>query len=302
MRALVTGATGFVGRRLLERLDRPIVLSRDANRARQSLAKYDTTVLPWNPMADQPPPLEAFEGVDTVFNLAGEPVAEGRWTKAKKHRIRESRVAGTHHLVQAIERLTHRPLVLVSASAVGYYGSRGGEILTESATSGNDFLAEVCAAWEEKARTADGLGVRVVYLRTGIVLGPHGGALKKMLPPFKLGLGGPLGSGRQWVPWIHLNDLVEMYLFAAAHVDLNGPVNGVAPNPVTNKQFTKSLAAAVHRPAILPVPYPAVRIAFGEIAKVLFGSQRAVPSAALAHGFKFRYETLDAALRGILQP
>ncbi len=221
--------------------------------------------------------------------------------RGKKHRIRESRVAGTHHLVEAIEKLPQRPLVLVSSSAVGYYGSRGDEILSETASPGSDFLAEVCTAWEEKARAADGLGVRVVYLRTGIVLGPNGGALKKMLLPFKLGLGGPLGNGRQWVPWIHLDDLVEMYLFAAAHVDLNGPFNGVAPNPVTNKEFTKSLAAAVHRPAIFPVPYPAVRIAFGEIAKVLFGSQRAVPTAAVAHGFKFRYESLDAALHQILK-
>lgn len=301
MRALVTGATGFVGRRLLEHLERPVVLSRNADRARQALAKFNPQVFAWDPLSELPPPREAFDGVEAIFHLAGDPVAEGRWTNKKKHRIRESRVAGTHHLVEGIEKLdpNRRPLVLVSASAVGYYGSRGDEVLDESASPGSDFLAEVCSAWEEKAKAADGLGVRVICLRTGVVLG-MGGALQKMLLPFKLGLGGPLGNGRQWVPWIHLDDLVAMYLFAAAHPDLSGPVNGVAPNPVTNKEFTKSLAAAVHRPAIFPAPYFALRMAFGEVAEVLFGSERAVPKAAQAYGFKFQYPELGPALAEIL--
>jgi hypothetical protein len=299
MRALVTGATGFIGPHLLRRLDRPVVLSRDANRARQALAQFNVEAYSWDPLAG-PPPLQAFEGVDTVFHLAGDPVASGRWTAAKKRSIRESRELGTRHLVQALRQLTSRPQALVSASATGWYGDRGDEILDESAPPASDFLAKVCVAWEREAQAAAQLAMRVACIRTGIVLGRKGGALKKMLIPFRLGLGGPLGSGRQWMSWIHVEDLAAIYLYAAQQSAVSGPLNATAPNPVTNKQFTKSLAAAVHRPAFLPAPYFALRIAMGQFAQVLFDSQRVVPKAALAGGFQFQYPQLGPALADIV--
>lgn len=299
MRALVTGATGFIGPHLLELLDRPVVLSRDALGARDALSKYKVEAYAWDPMAG-PPPAQAFDGVEAVFHLAGESVASGRWTARRKRRIRESREVGTRHLVEALRKLKARPKVLVSASAVGYYGSRGNEVLDESAPPGNDFLAYVCVAWEREAQRAADLGMRVVSMRTGIVLGPEGGALAKMLTPFKLGLGGPLGNGRQWMPWIHVDDLAALYVHCAKQPSVSGPVNGVGPNPVTNREFTQALAAAVQRPAVLPVPYFALRVALGEFAKVLFDSQRAVPQAAQASGFGFRYPRLAPTLEAIV--
>jgi hypothetical protein len=276
-----------------------VVLSRDADRARRSLAQFNLEAYSWDPLTGPPPP-QAFEGVDAVFHLAGDPVASGRWTAAKKRSIRESRELGTRHLVQALRQLPSRPKVLVSASATGWYGDRGDEILAESQPPANDFLADVCVAWEREAQAATELGVRVACIRTGIVLGREGGALKKLLMPFRLGLGGPLGNGRQWMPWIHVDDLAAIYLHAAENSDVSGPLNGAAPNPVTNKQFTKALAAAVHRPAFLPAPYFALRLALGEFAKVLFDSQRAVPKATLASGFQFQYPELGVALAAIV--
>jgi uncharacterized protein len=300
MRALVTGATGFIGHHLLRRLDRPVVLSRNADQARRALAQYNVEAYSWDPMAG-PPPLKAFEGVDTVFHMAGEPVASGRWTAAKKRRIRDSRELGTRHLVQALKQLQSRPAVLVSASATGWYGDRGDQVLDESASPAHDFLADVCVAWEREAQAASELGIRVACIRTGIVLGREGGALKKLLPPFRFGLGGPLGSGRQWMPWIHVDDLVSIYLYAAQQSAVSGPLNATAPSPLTNKQFTKSLAAALHRPAIFPVPYLALRVALGEFAKILFDSQRAIPKATVASGYKFQYPEIAPALAAIVK-
>jgi uncharacterized protein (TIGR01777 family) len=242
------------------------------------------------------------EGVDTVFHLAGESVAEGRWTVAQKQRIRDSRVLGTRHLVQAIRQASARPAVLVSASAVGYYGNRGDDELTESAPAGRDFLAEVCAAWEEEALAAQTFGVRVVTARTGIVLGAGGGALGKMLLPFKLGAGGPLGSGKQWMPWVHVTDLARLYHHAATAAAINGPMNAVAPNPVRNSEFTRALGRQLHRPAFLPAPYFGLRLAFGEFAQVLFDSQRVIPKVALESGFTFQYPEIAVALKEILAP
>ncbi len=246
MRALVTGATGFVGQRLLEHLDRPVVLSRDPDRAKKSLARFSVTAVRWDPLSG-PAPEQAFEGVDVIFHLAGESIAAGRWTAARKQMIYDSRVIGTKHLVQALARLPQRPGVLVSASAVGYYGSRGDEVLTESSSRGHDFLADVCVAWEKAALEAAPLGVRVVLSRTGVVLG-NGGPLEKMLPPFRWGLGGRLGNGRQWMPWIHLDDTVGLLLHTAEQASIVGPVNVVAPQAITNREFTKALAAQLHRP------------------------------------------------------
>ena len=299
MKALVTGGTGFVGRQLLELLDRPTVLSRDVSRGQRAVGQSAGRVVGWDPQAG-PPPTEAFEGVDVIFHLAGESVAEGRWTSAQKARIRESRVVGTQNLVAGIARAEPRPRVLVSASAVGYYGDRGEEELTEASAPGNDFLAEVCVEWERAARVAEQHGVRVVLARTGIVLG-QGGALAKMLTPFKLGAGGPLGNGRQWMPWIHVADLARLYLHAADTTSIQGPMNAVGPHPVRNSEFTKALGRALHRPAFMPAPYLGLRLVFGEFAKVLFASQRVIPQVAIDTGFHFEYPQIAAAFAEILK-
>ena len=300
MKALVTGATGFVGPRLLRLLDKPVVVSRNPDRARQSIGHLAGRIVRWDPMEGPPPP-EAFEGIDVVYHLAGESVAGARWTTAQKARIRDSRVVGTRHLVQGIAQAATKPATLVSASAVGYYGSRGDEELTESASPADDFLARVCVEWEQEAMAAARLGVRVVTARTGIVLGSgSGGALAKMLTPFKLGAGGPLGNGRQWMPWIHVADLARLYVHAADHGEIRGPMNSVAPNPVRNSEFTKALGRQLHRPAFMPAPYLGLRIVFGEFAQVLFASQRVIPKVALDTGFTFQFPDITSALREIL--
>ena len=301
MRALVTGGTGFVGPRLLRMLDRPTIVSRNPDRARQSIGHLAGRIVRWDPL-EGPPPQEAFEGIDAVFHLAGESVAEGRWTAAQKARIRDSRVVGTRHLVQGIVQAHTKPAVLVSASAVGYYGDRGDEELTETASPADDFLAHVCIDWEKEAMAAEGVGVRVVTARTGIVLGSGGGALAKMLTPFQLGAGGPLGSGRQWMPWVHVADIARLYVHAADTQSIHGPMNAVSPHPVRNSEFTKALGRQLHRPAFKPAPYIGLRILFGEFAKVLFASQRVIPKVALDTGFIFQYPDIAVALKEILAP
>lgn len=301
MKALVTGATGFVGPRLLRLLDSPVVVSRSPERARRTIGNLAGPIFRWDPMRE-PLPAEALEGVDVVYHLAGESVAEGRWTSAQKARIRESRVIGTRNLVQGIKHVERKPGVLVSASAVGFYGDRGDDELTETAAPADDFLAEVCVAWEREAVAAEQLGVRTVTARTGIVLGAGGGALAKMLTPFKLGAGGPLGNGRQWMPWVHVADLARLYVHAADTASIRGPMNAVAPNPVRNSEFTKALGRQLHRPAFMPAPYLGLRLLFGEFAQVLFASQRVIPKVALDTGFVFQYPDIASALREILTP
>jgi len=303
MRALVTGATGFVGPHLLGLLDRPVVLSRSAVRAQKELGGRDIEVREFD-LNSGPPPLAAVKDVDTVFHLAGESVAAGRWTKKRKARIRDSRVFGTRHLIEALSQLpaSERPRVLVSASAVGYYGSRGEETLTEESPPGDDFLADVCREWEHEAARAADLGIRTAMLRIGIVLGPGGGALQKMLPPFRFGVGGRLGAGRQWMPWIHVDDLAALFLHVAKTDTIRGPVNAVAPEPVRNRDFTKTLAKVLHRPAVLPAPYFGLRLLFGEFAQVLFASQKVEPRVAMATGFLYRYPRLEEALRAAIEP
>jgi uncharacterized protein len=291
LRALVTGATGFLGRRLLSRLDDATALSRDADRARKRLG---VTAFPWIPEAG-PPPAEAFAGIDVVFHLAGEPVGR-RWTSARRRRIRQSRVHGTRHLVAALAALSHRP-TLVCASAVGYYGDRGDEILDEAQAPGADFLAEVCRDWEAEALRAREHGIRVVTARTGIVLARDGGALPRMLPPFRLGLGGRLGDGRHWMPWIHADDWVGLMLLAARNDSLDGPMNAVGPNPATNAEFTRALGRVLGRPTLFPVPRAALRLAFGEMSAILLASQRIVPRAAERAGYEFACPDLADALR-----
>ncbi|HWB09242.1 MAG TPA: TIGR01777 family oxidoreductase [Pirellulales bacterium] len=297
MRALVTGASGFIGKHLLKRLGEAVVATRSANRFS---GPAGVRVHQWDPMSG-PLPTEALRDVDVVFHLAGEPVASGRWTAKKKTRIRDSRRVGTANLVRGLAAADPRPRVLVCSSAVGYYGDRRDEILDEGSAPGDDFLAEVCRLWELAASEAKRLGVRVVSARTGIVLGRDGGALAKMLLPFKLGLGGRLGSGRQWMPWIHVEDMIGLLLHAATQDEIEGPMNVTAPHPVTNREFTGALAATLRRPAVLPVPGTILKLVAGEFAEVLLSSQRAVPQVALRTGFAFQYPDLQPALEQILR-
>lgn len=244
----------------------------------------------------------ALRDVEVVFHLAGEPVVSGRWDDAKKERIRTSRVGSTRALVASIARLpaASRPRVLVCASAVGYYGSRGDELLTETSAPGTDFLADVCREWEGEAAKARALGVRVVSVRTGIALSTAGGALAKMLPVFRAGVGGRLGDGKQWMPWIHIADLVGLFRFAAANDELDGPIDAAAPDIVTNAAFTRALGAALHRPAVVPAPAFALRVALGEAASVVLASQRVAPARALELGYRFAHPRLGQALADLL--
>lgn len=254
----------------------------------------------WNPEAGQIDP-PGPDGFDAVVHLAGEGIATGRWTAARKARIRDSRIHGTTLLAGAIARAARPPRVLVSASAIGYYGDRGEAVLKEDAAPGQGFLPDVCRAWEEATSPAEGRGVRVVRLRIGVVLSPKGGALAKMLPPFRLGLGGRLGSGRQYMSWVSLDDLVGVIRAALQNEALRGPVNAVSPQPVTNTAFTAALAAALHRPAIFPMPAAAARLLFGEMADaLLLASARVEPARLTAAGHVFRHPTLPAALRDLL--
>ena len=297
MKALITGATGLVGRSLVRQLAEVAVLGRDSSRARAKLGAV--RAFAWQPQAG-PPPAEAFAGIEVVFHLAGEPVAAGRWTEDKKKAIRESRVVGTKNLVEAMRSLAQPPAVLVVASAVGYYGDRGDEDLVESSAPATSFLAEVCSAWEAEAAKASALGVRVVMARTGIVLASAGGALARMLPAFRLGLGGHLGNGRQWMPWIHLDDVVGLLLHAARCEAVEGPLNVVSPNPVTNRDFSRTLGQALSRPALLPVPRLGLRALFGEMSQILVASQRALPKVAQDTGYRFAYDELRPALDACL--
>jgi uncharacterized protein (TIGR01777 family) len=272
----VTGASGFIGRRLTQRLQS------EGHTVREISLRSGAPIVPI---------------CHAVVHLAGEPVAQ-RWTRSARNRILKSRVEGTKSLVKALSE--HPPPVLISASAIGYYGARGDEILTETSKPGADFLAQVAIAWEREARSAAQLGVRAVPLRFGMVLGRGGGALKKMLLPFRLGLGGRLGSGDQWMSWIHLDDLIALIGFAIESAQCKGAMNAVAPHPVTNAEFTHDLARALHRPAVFPVPEFVLKLLYGEMSQVILGSQRVKPEAALQAGFEFRFPELGRALRQIV--
>jgi len=300
MRVTVTGATGLIGSRLVRRLkaDRHevTVLSRAPGRARANLG-VDAEA--WNPESE-PAPVRGLAGRDAVVHLAGENVAQ-RWTAAARRRIRLSRELGTRNLVAGIEAADPRPGTLVSSSAVGYYGAHGDEELDEDAPAGDDFLAEVCVIWEQEAQRAEELGLRVARMRTGVVLERSGGALAKMLPFFRLGIGGPVAGGRQWVPWIHVDDVVGLYAAAVAGDQWTGPFNAVAPEPATNAELSKALGRALHRPAVLPVPGFAVAALYGRMASIVTEGQRAVPRRALGLGHRFAKPELDEALRSALE-
>jgi len=284
MNIAITGASGFIGASLAARL---------------RSEGHTVRALSLRSAPDPASVASVFDGCDAVVHLAGEPVAQ-RWTDSTKKRILDSRVQGGRTIVDALSKLDRRPGVLVSASGIGYYGSRGDERLTEGSAPGSDFLAQVCVAWEGEARKAEALSIRVVTPRIGMVLGAGGGALSKLLLPFRLGVGGRIGPGTQWTSWIHLDDLVSLVVFAIQNQQLSGAVNAVAPNPVTNLEFTKVLAAALHRPAVFPLPAFALQLVLGEMSEILLGGQRVVPEAAKAAGFTFRYPQLSAAFAEIL--
>lgn len=284
MNITVTGATGFIGRHLVQSL------ARDGHSVR-ALSRQA-----WDIFAGEPP-AESLTGADAVVHLAGVPVAQ-RWTRGTREKIRGSRVTGTHHLVTALSTLPQRPEALICASAIGIYGDRGDEVLTEASPLGAGFLPDICRAWEREADLAESLGVRVVKMRFGIALGRKGGALEKMLPPFRAFVGGKIGPGSQWMSWIHIADIVGLIRHALAH-PMNGVVNATAPNPARNRDFARELGAALHRPAIFPVPALALQILFGEMAEVLLASQYVLPKAAEAAGYRFAFPELGAALRDL---
>ena len=299
MRVTITGATGRVGTSVAEALrargDEVTVLSRNPGRAREALG---VEAVGWDPK-ERPAPPEALAGRDAVVHLAGEDLAQ-RWSDEVKREVRESRELGTRNLVEGIALAEPRPRVLASASGSGYYGPRGDEPVDETAPPGTDFLAEVCSAWEREARRAEDLGLRVAILRQGVVLAPDAGALAKMMPPFKLGVGGPVAGGRQHLPWIHLDDLVAMYLAALDDDRWRGPVNAVAPDAVDNKAFSKALGRALHRPAIVPVPAFALRLLYGEMSQIVLTGVNMQPRRARELGFDFRHPSVDEALEATL--
>jgi uncharacterized protein (TIGR01777 family) len=303
MRVAVTGATGLIGRALIGALrnrgDEVVALSRDAEQARAALGA-GVEAHSWSRPTDEPPPESALAGADAVLNLMGEPVAQ-RWSAQAKQAIRDSRVLGTRRLVAGLLALApeRRPATLVSQSATGFYGPRDAEPLTEAGPAGGDFLAEVVVAWEREALAAEG-DLRVALTRTGVVLSPDGGALAKMLPFFRLGIGGPVAGGRQYVPWIHLDDVVGALLLCLENQQLSGPVNLTAPAPVTNAELSRTLGRVLKRPAILPVPALALQVMYGEMAQIVTTGQRVLPARLEQAGYAFRHPALEAALRDVL--
>ncbi|HEX6460966.1 MAG TPA: TIGR01777 family oxidoreductase [Thermoleophilaceae bacterium] len=299
MRVAVTGATGLIGRALVRELqargDDVAVLTRNPSSASSELPGVE--VCEWRDPIGEPAPTEAFAGRDAVVHLAGEPLAQ-RWTDESKRRIRESRELGTRNLVAGLREVAEpRPRVLLSQSAIGWYGARDDERLDESEPAAGDFLAQVVAAWEAEARAAEELGMRVVLTRTGVVLAESGGALEKMLPPFKLGVGGPVAGGRQYVSWIHLDDVVGAMVFCLDEERARGPVNLTAPEPVTNRELSKALGHVLKRPAVAPVPALAVKLLYGEMASIVTTGARVMPKRLEELDYEYRWPELDPALR-----
>ena len=293
MKILISGSHGLVGAALIKSLEPEgheiFRLVRHAPNSRSEIE--------WSPDRYSIA-LARLEGFDAVVHLAGESIAEGRWSDEKKKRIRESRVKGTKLLGDALANLSNPPRTLISASAIGYYGDRGDEVLTESSAPGDGFLPEVCVEWEKATALAREKGIRVVNTRFGVILDAHGGALQKMLPPFRMGIGGRIGSGKQWMSWIALDDVVGGIKFALTNETLSGPVNFVAPNPVTNSEFTKTLGKALSRPTLFPIPAFGIRLVFGEMGDaLLLSSTRVEPASLTKAGYQFQYPGLKDALR-----
>jgi uncharacterized protein (TIGR01777 family) len=302
MKILVSGSTGLVGRALEPSLIESGYSIVRLVRPSSKVPAAEATVS-WNPDEGtvDAAGLEASGPYEGVVHLAGEGIADGRWTEEKKRRIRDSRVRGTTALCEALAKLSAPPRVYVGASAIGYYGNRGAEILRETSGAGTGFLPEICVAWEQATAALVKGPTRVVLLRIGVILSRHGGALGKMLLPFRLGLGGRIGRGDQYMSWIAIDDVVGLIIHALEHDTVRGSINAVAPNPATNAEFTRTLGRALGRPTIFPMPGFAARLAFGEMAdELLLGSTRVEPAAAIDSGFRFRYPMLDAALKHVL--
>jgi hypothetical protein len=300
MKVAITGATGFVGTRLVERLQeqghQPLILTR--NQAAAARAFPNLEIVTYTP-TESGSWQQAIAGCDAVVNLAGEPIAENRWTPKQKQEILESRQLGTQKIVEAIAQANPKPSVLVNASAIGFYGTSETATFDEMSPSGNDFLAEVCQAWEAEARKVKDAGVRLVILRLGIVL-DNGGALAKMIPPFKLFAGGPLGTGQQWFSWIHRDDLVNLILEALTRPDIEGVLNATAPNPVRMSEFCQVLGKTLNRPSWLPVPSFALEALLGDGAMVVLEGQQVLPKKTTSYGFNYQYPTMEQALSEIL--
>ena len=294
MHVLVTGGTGFIGRALCQQLVRaghePCVLTRSPAKAAVEMPGVQ-----FIEHLEQAGPIEA------VVNLAGEPLADGRWTAQRKQEFRDSRIGTTQRLLKWMEAQPQRPRVLVSGSAIGYYGPRDDAPVNEDAPAGNDFAAQLCRDWEAEALRAQALGLRVCTVRIGVVLGKDGGALAKMLPPFKLGAGGPMGDGRQWMSWVHRQDLLRLILWLLEHEHTQGAYNGTAPTPLRNRDFAHTLGKVLHRPALLTTPAIALKLMFGEMSALLLTGQQVVPVRAQAEGFVFEHPELEAALRDLLE-
>jgi uncharacterized protein len=299
MKVVIAGASGFIGSALVQRLSQRSDSLKLLSRKPQSPARGSNTEwLLWEPGV--PGGWEqSVDGADGVINLAGEGIAEKRWTERQKELIRSSRIDSTQAIVKAIAKAKEKPKFLINASAVGYYGSRGDETLSEASTPGIDFLARLCVAWEEEAKKAQDHGVRVALLRTGIVLAKGKGALAKMVTPFKLFVGGRLGSGKQWMPWIHIEDEIGLILFLIQNAAAHGSFNATAPNPVTMDEFCKVLAKVLNRPSWAPVPASALTLLLGEMADMVLAGQRALPKAAEKLGYSFKHPTITEALESL---
>jgi uncharacterized protein (TIGR01777 family) len=299
---IITGATGLIGRKLSQKLfeagHQIIVFSRNASSAKNILKK-DYDYIDWD-YHKSDKWIESISTADVIVHLAGINLFAKRWNRKFKEEILASRKETTKALVDAIKLSQAKPEVFVSASAVGYYGDCGDKLLDENSPAGNDFLAEVCKVWEAEAAEVEQAGVRRVSVRTGIVLSKEDGALKRMLLPFKLFVGGPLGNGKQWFPWIHIDDIVGIYFHAIENQNLNGAVNAASPNICTMKEFAKTLGKVLHRPSLFPVPELALKIAIGEAGKVVLMSQRVKVNKLLESGYKFKFENLEEALRNLL--
>lgn len=297
MNVAITGASGLVGTALLN------ALGSDGHRIVRLVRPGGTALaddVRWNPAVGELD-LATLEDCDAVVNLAGASIGEGRWSEERKRTLHDSRVDSTRVLVSGLAKLNHKPRVLVSASAVGYYGDRGDEVLSEASGPGNDFLAKLASEWEAEARKAEASGIRAVILRFGVILSAHGGALPRMLVPFRMGLGGRVGSGKQWMSWLTLGEAVDSIRYTIENAELRGPVNAVSPNPARNADFTRVLAHVLRRPALFPAPAFALRLVLGEMADaLLLSSQRVVPRKLEATGYSFRNPDLEAALQALL--
>lgn len=300
MKVAITGATGFVGSRLVEQLqakgDQPLILTRNRDAGLKAFPNVEVVAYTPTESGDWQ---EAISGCDAVVHLAGEPIAESRWTAKQKQEIINSRQLGTQKIVEAIKKANPKPKVLVNASAIGFYGTSETASFDETSASGSDFLAEVCQKWEAEAQKVKDLDVRMVILRLGIVLG-NGGALAKMIPPFKLFAGGPLGTGKQWFSWIHRDDLVNLIIEALTRSDLEGVLNATAPNPVRMSELCQTLGDVLSRPSWLPVPSFALEALLGEGAQIVLEGQQVLPKRAISSGFKYQYPTLKQALAEIV--